>query len=189
MTLRLAPGPGTPAAGLLARLGRVGLLLLPALLLLGAALRQPASARDGLGLLWLGAAFQGLACLLALVSRHGQREPAGPVVIMLYVIALSWLLLGTSGWNDWFLHVAQATLLVVPLGFFAAQCLRDSGAPALRRARHLARRLAVRPNWPGDLQACRLLPEVKALREALHVDASPALALLNNPRAAVRVAA
>src|SRR5262249_38102634 len=150
MTPRLPPWSGGPRAGLLARLGRVGLLLLPALLLLGAALRQPPSAQDGLGLLWLGLAFQALACLLALVSRPGQGEPAGPAVIMLYVIALGWLLVGTPGWNDWFLHVAQATLLVVPLGFFAVQCLRDSGAPALRRARHLARRLAVRPNWPGD---------------------------------------
>src|SRR5262249_44505099 len=140
--------------------------------------------------LWLGAAFQMLACVLALVSRQAGRELAAPAVIMLYVIALSWLVLGTAGFHDPFLHVAQAVLLVIPLGFFPAQCLRDSRAPALRRARQLARRLAARAEWPADLLAdCRALPEVKALREALHIDATPALELLSNPRPPVRVAA
>src|SRR5262249_9762018 len=53
----------------------------------------------------------------------------------------------------------------------------------------LADRLAARREWPHDLMACRSLPEVKALREALHMDATPALALLANPRLQVRVAA
>jgi HEAT repeat protein len=87
------------------------------------------------------------------------------------------------------LHLAQAVLLVVPLAAFANQCLRDSGAPALRRARQLAKRLADRKDWPADLQAVRSLPEVKALREALHIDAEPALALLNHAKPPVRVAA
>jgi hypothetical protein len=137
----------------------------------------------------LGTLFQLLACGLALFSRPGWREPTGSAVIMLYVIALSWMLLGAVGTNDWFLHLAQAVLLVVPLVYFAAQCLRESGAPALRRARHLAHRLAHRLDWPARLHDCRLLPEVKALRESLHVDASPALSLLSNPRPEVRVAA
>ena len=80
-------------------------------------------------------------------------------------------------------------LLVVPLGFFALQCLRDSGAPTLRRARQLAHQLSRRVDWPADLDACRLLPEVKALREALHVDAGPGLELLSHARPQVRVAA
>src|SRR5262249_3482627 len=84
---------------------------------------------------------------------------------------------------------SQAVLLVVPLGFFALQSLRESGAPALRRARQLASQLANRREWPADANACRALPEVKALREALHVDASPALALLKHPKAQVRLAA
>jgi hypothetical protein len=53
----------------------------------------------------------------------------------------------------------------------------------------LASRLAERHEWPADLASCRLLPEVKALREALHVDAAPALALLTHPRMQVRIAA
>ncbi len=113
----------------------------------------------------------------------------GSTVIMLYVIALSWMLLGAAGSDDWFLHLTDAILLVVPLLHFAMQCLLESGAPALRRARHLADRLARRLDWPTNLHDCRMLPEVKALREALHVDASPALKLLSNPRAEVRVAA
>ena len=108
---------------------------------------------------------------------------------MLYVIALSWLLVAAVGLDDWYLHACQAVLLVVPLVFFALQCLRDSGAPALRRARLLAQQLARRADWPAGLDACRLLPEVKALREALHVDAAPALELLSHARPQVRIAA
>ena len=62
---------------------------------------------------------------------------------------------------------------------------RPDPAPRLRLAAQLARRA----EWPADLDACRLLPEVKALGEALHVDAAPALELLSNPRTQVRVAA
>jgi HEAT repeat protein len=186
MQARFTAGTGGKAAGWLARAGRLGLLLLPAALLLAACLRLPESARL---VLWLGTAFQLLVCLLALVSRQGGRDLAPTAVIMLYVIALSWLVLGTAGVSDPFLHLAQAVLLVIPLGFFSAQCLRDSGALTLRRARQLARRLAARVEWPADVTDCRALPEVKALREALHVDASPALELLGNPRAQVRVAA
>jgi hypothetical protein len=108
---------------------------------------------------------------------------------MLYVIALGWLTLGAPGLDDWFMHVSLAVLLMVPLLLFASQCLKESGAPVLRRARQLAQRLANRKDWPASLQGCRLLPEVKALRECLHVDASPALALLGNQRPQVRVAA
>src|SRR5262249_55666300 len=164
---------------------RLGLLFLPAVLLLGACLRLPEESRL---VVWLGATFQTLVCLLALIGRQAGREPGPPAVIMLYVIRLSWLVLGTGRVSDPFPHPAPATLRVVPLGFFAVQCLRDSGAPALRRARHLARRLAGRGEWPADLADCRFLPEVKALREALRVDAAPALELLSNPRPQVRVA-
>jgi HEAT repeat protein len=183
---RFTSGPGQPSAGLLVHLVRLALLLLPFSLFLAVSLRLPPGSA---GLSWLGTLFLGLACILSLGLRQGWREPVGPAVIMLYVIALSWLVLGTTGIYDWFLNLAQAVLLVVPLGCFAVQCLRDSGAPAMRRARHLAKRLAERVDWPPDLQSCLLLPEVKALREALHVDASPALVLLGNPRAEVRVAA
>jgi hypothetical protein len=167
-------------------LGRVCLLLLPVTLLLICSVRGGSASPR---LLWLGTLFQLLACGLSLFGRQGWREPTGAAIIMLYVIALSWMLLGTMGTDDWFLHLAQAILLVVPLVYFAVQCLMESGAPAMRRASQLASRLAHRLDWPEQLHDCRLLPEVKALREAVHLDASPALSLLANPRAEVRVAA
>src|SRR5262249_13561505 len=68
-------------------------------------------------------------------------------------------------------------------------CLKESGALALRRARCLAQQLAQRRDWPAELQACRSLPEVKALRDCLYVDAEPALALLSSHRPAVLIAA
>jgi hypothetical protein len=189
MSTRFASGSGQPFGGLLIRLVRLLLLLLPALLLLGASLRAPAQAAP---LLWLGALFQFLGCLLALASQRGLREPAGPGLILLYVIALSWLAACSPAGEeskDGYFYLSQAILLVLPLVFFGVQLLRDSGATTLRQARLLAQRLARRTDWPANLLDTRLLPEVKALREALHVDASPALGLLSHPRAAVRVAA
>jgi HEAT repeat protein len=172
--------------GLFVRAGRLLLLLLPTVLLLLGGQRLGGTAGLILG---LGALFQALGCALALWTRGMGREPLGPALIMLYVIALSWMLLGASNMHDWFLYLAQAILLVIPVFTFGVQSLRDSGATAMRRARLLADRLAARRNWPADLQEVRLLPEVKALRESLHIDATPALRLLANPHPAVRTAA
>jgi HEAT repeat protein len=86
-------------------------------------------------------------------------------------------------------NLARAALVVVPVTLFAMQCLRDSGASALRRARLIALQLMKRSSWPADLMNVRLMPEVQAFREALHVDASPALEMLLDTRPAVRVAA
>jgi HEAT repeat protein len=171
---------------IITRVLRIAALLLPALLLLVAALRAPEPAAL---MLWLGLAFQGLAAVLSFLSRPSWRQPMGPSVITLYVIGLGWLWLGAGTTDDWYPHLAQAILLVVPLLVFSCQLLTDSGAIALRRARVLAQRLAQRKEWPADVAACRQLPEVKALREALHVDASPALDLLGSRRTEVRVAA
>jgi hypothetical protein len=46
-----------------------------------------------------------------------------------------------------------------------------------------------RKDWPSELSHCKSLPEVKAFRETLHIDATPALSLLMNSRPEVRVAA
>jgi HEAT repeat protein len=186
MHARLLPKPKRRPGTRVVQLGRAVVLLLPLALLLTSSVRATG---EHAGILWLGTLFQGLACALAFLGRTRVWESIGSVAIMLYVIATGWLLLGATGLDDWFLHVALAVFLVVPLLLFAAQCLRESGAPDLRRARQLAQRLATRPDWPADLQACRLMPEVKALRECLHLDASPALALLSHIRPQVRVAA
>jgi HEAT repeat protein len=165
---------------------RVGLMLLPTGLLLLAALRHPG---PNALMLWLGIGFQGCVCLLSFLSRRGWRQPVGPTLITLYLIALAWLWWGAAGREDWFTHLTKAILLVVPIVVFAFQTLIESGAPAIRRACVLADRLAARKDWPSELAACRALPEVKALRAALTLDAAPALALLQHLRTEVRVCA
>jgi hypothetical protein len=167
----------------------LALLMLPGLLLLGASLRAE---EDAQYLLWLGASIQVLLfCFFLMTGR--VRQTIGQPVIMLYLLGLCWTLVAGSvvgmQKQDWYSHLAQCVLIVVPLLFFAVQTLRDSGALASRRARVLSQRLADRTDWPADLAECRELPEVKALREALAPDASPALALLANSRPQVRMAA
>ena len=161
-------------------------LLLPTGLLLAAGLR---SVDTNNWMLWLATAFQGVLCLLSFVSRRNWQQPLGSSVITFYLLALAWLWWGDSV-NDWYTNFAKAILLVVPLVVFGWQTLAGFGARRrFRRARVLADRLANRKEWPPDLASCRTLPEVKALRVALNIDASPALALLNHKRPEVRVAA
>lgn len=174
-----------PVQVVLSVLCRLGILVVPTGLLVGAALRYPP--QDAM-MLWFGAAFQGVVCALSVVSRRTWEQPLGPQLMTLYLIALGSLWFGDPR-EDWYAHFARAVLLVVPLLVFGMQTLQESGAPALRRANVLAQRLSDRKDWPSDLQACRFLPEVKAFRAALAVDAGPALALLQHPRPEVRVAA
>ena len=179
MSYRAGPHP-------LLRLGRVAVLLLPLILLVAAGVRQPHAETQ---LFWLGVGVQSVACLAALwVTRLGQ-EASSSVVILLYVIALGCIVVGGPGQQGWLIHVSRAVLLVVPVVVFALQCLHDSGATTIRRARQLAARIQGRKDWPRDLMQCRFLPEVKALRECLHVDAAPAIDMLADHRASVRVAA
>jgi hypothetical protein len=140
-------------------------------------------------ILALGAAFQLLVCCLTFLSTRSWRQPLGPSVITLYLIALGWLWMSQLDFQDWYTHLSESVLLIVPLCFFAYETLNSSGAVARRRACILAQRLAQRKDWPADLAACRNLPEVKAFREALHHDASPALGLLPAGPLPVRVAA
>lgn len=170
---------------MLALVGRFTILLLPSAILLVAVLRDPGANKL---VLWLGAAFQVAVCFLSFVSGGGWRQPLGPSVITLYLIALAWLWFGEPR-EDWYTSLAKSVLLVVPLVVFGFQTLHESGAPALRRANWLAHRLAERKDWPSDFAGCRALPEVKALRAALGYDAAPALALLNDTRPELRVAA
>jgi hypothetical protein len=161
-------------------------LILPSLLLLTGSSYYGGEAGQ---VLLCGGAFQLLLCAVGLFSQRITRRSLGPLLLLSYGIAFAWLKLGVRGFEDWFSHLAQAVLLAVPLGYFAVQTLRDIGAPALRRARLLAQRLAARNEWPADLESCKALPEVKALREALYLDAAPALQLLSHPRPQVQVAA
>ena len=177
-TAELAPPGGAT------RLFWLGVLLLPCSLLVIGLFRVSGQAHN---LLWLGVVSQVLGCVLVLLARPNVQHLIGAPVIMLYVIALSWMLLAAQGLQDWYFHLSHAVLLVVPLAFFAWQCLRDPGAWSC--AEPGTYRLSSRPDWPAELQACRALPEVKALRDSLQVDASPALNLLGHPRLKPRIAA
>jgi HEAT repeat protein len=174
-------------APLLIVLVRIIVFLLPATLLLLGVLRTDGQAQT---MLALGSIFEALICWLSFGRQRAWREPVGPFVITLYLLALGWLwILPPLSVEDWYPHFAQSVLLIVPLSVFAVQILTNSGAASLRAARVLAARLAARKDWPADLSACRDLPEVKAFREALHLDATPALNLLHHRRVPVRVAA
>jgi HEAT repeat protein len=165
---------------------RLLVLLVPVAILLTGSARASGQIRISLV---FGGAVQFLLCILALVSERNLRQSFGTSVIAIYLIALGWLWLATGHLDDWFQHLSQAILLIVPLVLFSLQTLVGSGALAVRRAEALARRLASRKEWPHTPAACRDLPEVKALREALHQDATPALRLLEHSDARVRVAA
>lgn len=107
----------------------------------------------------------------------------------LYLIAVLVLWMTSRESSDWFIHAAMGTLLGVPLTLFVGQEFIFTGRSGLRRARSLVRRLAAKSDWPANLNDCKAIPEVKALREALHDDAEPAMALLMHPKPEVRIAA
>jgi hypothetical protein len=182
----IGQAPRPQRSTFLLRGSRLFLLSLPLLLMAACSWLAPA---DRAMLLWLGTLIQGIGCFLGMFSWTGVSRALSPAIVMLYVIALSWLLFATSGFEHWFIHLAEAILVVVPLGFFALQNLRDSGAVDLRRARALAARLGDRQDWPATLAECKQLPEIREFREALQIDAGPALALLANPKSQVRIAA
>ena len=162
---------------------RVGVVVLPGLLLLAGALRDPH------WVLWLGAAFQVVGCCVCLHRRENWHYPPGGVVVVLYLMALGCLWWASVLVADWYLNMGTAVLLIVAIATLSFQVLHDSGAPEMRRARLMAARLAGRRDWPLDIAGSRALPEVQALREALHHDAAPALALLSDPRPGLRIAA
>lgn len=185
LSMYLGLSTGRALGTALAFAGRLVLLLFPAALLLFGSLR----CRDQIqNMLYLGGLFQVLLISYLMLSQRIHHN-LGASVIVAYLIGLGWLWMAYGKTHDWYSHFAQFVLLVVPLLLFAVQTLTDSGALASRRARVLAERLARRKNWPADLAECRGLPEVKALREALAGDITPALMLLQHARPQVRVAA
>lgn len=169
---------------------KVGLQFLPALVLLACALARPHWA------LWAGSIFQlALVALLRLLDRGQGWRTLGTSVLVVYLTAIAWLWVGLGIRNpsdqisEKMFGLSLAILIVTALIVFGFQILADSGAQETRSARLLAQRLEDRRDWPEDLASCRDLPEVKDLREAIHSDAVPALALLLQPRPPVRVAA
>jgi hypothetical protein len=135
-----------------------------------------------------GTICQAVVSLQSLRPKQAQLA-ASPTYILHYLLALAWFWIGAGQEQHWYPYVAQAVLLVIPLCIFARQTLYSTGAATQRRARDLAARLASRTKWPKDLAECRTWPEVKAFREALYLDATPALKLLEHARHEVHFAA
>jgi hypothetical protein len=175
--------------GLFFALFRFAVTATPALVLAEAAWREGVRTPAGLALA-VGAGVQlAIAALVMAYYRTWAPSP-GPTTLVCYLISLGWLWFTLPDReDDWFLHLAQAVLVVTPLVVVAAYTMVNSGAILYRRSLNLARRVQGRGNWPRDLSQCRNLPDVKALRESLGLDAGPALQLLRDPRPEVRVAA
>src|SRR5262245_7749890 len=130
MQARFPTGP-TKSDQPIFRLASALTLFLPCALLLVLGLRSPAAG----GVHWAGVAVLGATGLLALGTTRIGREPVGPTLTMLHVLALGWMFMSLPLSDDWMAYLVQAALLVVPVWVFGVQCLYDSGAPALRLAR------------------------------------------------------
>ncbi len=166
---------------------RVGVLLVPAVLLLVAGVRVSGQASVWLG---LGAGLQIVVAVLILAFWRRWSPSMGSAVLISYLANLGWLWFSVSQQGvDWYLHLAQGVLLLVPLVYLAVYTLTQSGAMLYARAQALGQSFVQRRNWPADLLACRNLPEVKAFRETLQFDVMPALQLLDHPRPEVRICA
>jgi hypothetical protein len=164
---------------------RALLLGVPVFLLAGAVGR---SSGPSFWILSCATVCQAVLCLLSLLPKY-LRVPSSPTYILHYLLALAWFWIGMGREQHWYPYIAQAVLLVIPLCIFARQTLHSTGAATQRRAELLAATFASKEKWPYDLTECRAWPELKAFREALYLDATPALRLLEHPRHEVHFAA
>jgi HEAT repeat protein len=163
-------------------------LLLPALILAGA-MQRPWHDPRLHSYFAVGAGLLLIVAVIVYVYSATWRHPASPAVIMLHLTALGWLIFGTRDVLDWYVALSQALLLIFPLLVLAFHTLRGSGVIEVRRAQLLAEVIERRPVLPMDLDQSRDLPEIKAFREALNNDPTPAMALLGRGSAPVQVAA
>ena len=171
---------------LLVRLAGVLVLAVPVAVLALAMVRVGGSPQPILAGGMATCAFLALGLLHQIGSARAiSHKSASP----LYLIAVLILWMNTRDYHNWFIQAAMGTLLGVPLSLFVLQEYLFTGRSSLRRARYFARRLSNRTDWPENLVECKNLPEVKALREAIHDDAEPVLVLLMHPRPQVRIAA
>jgi hypothetical protein len=183
--------PGWPRT-LTGFVGRLAVLVFPAFVL---ALGGWLAGGEGLPverawLLWLGALLVGVTALMLAPQSQLTAPSTGLAVVALYVLAQVWLwyCIGPMQ-RHWYPHFAVGALLAVPIVIFAGVALTRSGVRDLRRARLAAEALRARRDWPRDLSFAATLPEVAELRSAIASDAAPALALLDDERPGLRVAA
>jgi len=175
-----------PQASLWSIVKGVGVMLAPIGVLTAAALQAGGSPQPLLAGGIATIAFLALGLLHQVgPSRASSHKSASPV----YLVTVLILWLTAKNHDDRFIQISLSILVGIPLILFVFQELIFTGGGSLRRARSLVRRIERKQDWPEDLAACKLLPEVKALREALHEDAEPVLCLLAHPEATVRIAA
>src|SRR5436189_6385750 len=103
---------GQNVSSLVTIIFRLGVLWLPAVVLLLGCVRSTGMPHH---LYWLGAAFQILLGCLLVLNPQTWRQPAGPPVITLYLIALTWLWLAAPAGDEWYTNLARALMLLVPL--------------------------------------------------------------------------
>jgi len=184
-SLRLSRPIRTPGArNPYAVLANLLALLLPSVLLVFAGVRSSGNVR-----VWLFAGA-GICIVLGAITYRLEASHGQNLLTMLPALAaIIWQFFSKADFSDPNQRLVQSILIVIAIGLFARQTLVASGGPLLRRARQLANRLASRRSWPESLDECRLLPEVEALREALTLDAGPALPLLSCDNPSVQIAA
>lgn len=183
----MAPRPVRPASHRvsLGSLFQRAMLAVPVVLLAASAVRLGGKRAALLG---LGASL--FVMVGALLSRYRRRLTLSPVTWLFasYLGAVAWIWLSVPQHEmDAFVHLAQGVLWVVPLAIVAYYTVFQTGSHLYGRAQSLSGQIAMKSSWPRDLRACRELPEVKALGEALQFDAGPALYLLDDPRPQVRL--
>jgi hypothetical protein len=172
-----------PVPSPIARLIHIAILIGPAALLGGLALRYDSR------LLAIGAGAELLGAALFLRGGLAWKPPVSASVILLYLMGLGWCWFHTRGIAEPPAAFARGMLLLVPTGLLFAHDLARTGAYARRQSRLLARKLVRRRQWPADPAEYPRLPEVQALRAAVANDASPVFGLLDDPRPEIRMAA
>jgi hypothetical protein len=175
------PAPHRPTA--LSRLVSVLVLAAPAVIL------GLCAARDGSGLLGIGAVAALLGGVLFVRHPAAWRPPASGSVVLLYLIALGWLWFATRESSGGLAQAGRGLLLLGAVGILVSHDLVRTGLEPRRRATVLCQQLKSRKKWPAQLAGFAELPEVRALQEAVRDDPGPAVRLFTDPRAEVRTAA
>ena len=159
------------------------------LLCLPAAVLGFLAQRTGSPPIAVGAGVLALFTLVFLRAHPVWRPPVSVSVVILYLIALVWAWVPLRTSTDWMPHAVQGLLLLVSVLLLASHDLARTGAEPLRRANSWTQRIKSRRRWPTQLADCRVLPEAVGLRNAIHNEPGPALALLSDPRPEVQTTA
>ena len=170
-------------SGLLSRLISALILVAPAVVL------GIAAYRTDTGLLTVGTVAELLGGMLFVRHKKVWRPPASGSVILLYLMGLAWLWFATQNNADTYARFGRGFLLLAAVALVIGHDLVRTGLQPRRKAQILCRKLLSRTRWPVHASAYAELSEVRALQYALRDDPGPAMSLLDDPRAEVRLSA